>query len=120
MQLPRRLGRIAALSHFPVRQPGTHTGIGDRKRSIIRPPRNVDEHQAIIKDSTMAGHAIDTGHRIDSENTRAIWQYPSPHMLPSSGMAARHRNGVTTGRFNCKVMFHKVQPSVTQEAPEVV
>ncbi|GAA57021.1 hypothetical protein CLF_112011 [Clonorchis sinensis] len=39
-----------------------HTRVGEHKRSINRPPRNIDEHQAIVKDSVMAGHALDTGH----------------------------------------------------------
>ncbi|GAA48808.1 hypothetical protein CLF_102061 [Clonorchis sinensis] len=45
-----------------------HTRIGEHKRSINRPPRNIDEYQAIVNDSAMAGHALDTGHRIDLEN----------------------------------------------------
>ncbi|KAG5451366.1 hypothetical protein CSKR_105313 [Clonorchis sinensis] len=45
-----------------------HTRIGEHKRSINRPPRNIDEYQAIVNDSAMAGYALHTGHRIDLEN----------------------------------------------------
>ncbi|KER26989.1 LOW QUALITY PROTEIN: hypothetical protein T265_13898 [Opisthorchis viverrini] len=42
--------------------------IGERKSSINRPPRNAEECQALVKDSGMAVHALDTEHRIDLEN----------------------------------------------------
>ncbi|KER33291.1 hypothetical protein T265_00793 [Opisthorchis viverrini] len=42
-----------------------HTRIGEHKRSISKPPRDADEYQAIVKDSALAGHALDTGYRID-------------------------------------------------------
>ncbi|GAA55788.1 hypothetical protein CLF_108995 [Clonorchis sinensis] len=45
-----------------------HTRIGEHKRSINRPPKNIDEYQAIVNDSAMSGHVLDTGHRIDLEN----------------------------------------------------
>ncbi|GAA48528.1 hypothetical protein CLF_101717 [Clonorchis sinensis] len=45
-----------------------HTRTGEHKRSINRPPRNIGEYQAIVDDSAMAGHALDTGHRIHLEN----------------------------------------------------
>ncbi|KER30639.1 hypothetical protein T265_02988 [Opisthorchis viverrini] len=42
-----------------------HTRIGEHKRSTNRPPRNAE---ALVKDSAMAGHALDAGHRIGLEN----------------------------------------------------
>ncbi|GAA49662.1 hypothetical protein CLF_103368 [Clonorchis sinensis] len=43
-----------------------HTRIGERL--FDRPPRNVDEYQAIADDSAMARHAMDARHRVDLEN----------------------------------------------------
>ncbi|GAA57796.1 hypothetical protein CLF_113209, partial [Clonorchis sinensis] len=44
-----------------------HTRIGDHKRRMNRPPRNAEEYQTLSKDSLMAEHALDRGHRIDLE-----------------------------------------------------
>ncbi|KER31343.1 LOW QUALITY PROTEIN: hypothetical protein T265_12998 [Opisthorchis viverrini] len=49
-----------------------HTRIGEHKRSIKRPPRNVDYYQATVKDSTVAKHALDTEQRIDLENVYTL------------------------------------------------
>ncbi|KER28028.1 hypothetical protein T265_05073 [Opisthorchis viverrini] len=39
---------------------------------IRRPPRNADEYQALLKDSAIAEHALDTGHKIDLENVEVL------------------------------------------------
>ncbi|KER21172.1 hypothetical protein T265_10449 [Opisthorchis viverrini] len=45
-----------------------HIGIGEHSRKN-RPPRNADEYQALLEDSAIAEHALDTGHKTDLENT---------------------------------------------------
>ncbi|KER30944.1 hypothetical protein T265_02752 [Opisthorchis viverrini] len=49
-----------------------HTRIGEHKRRINKPPRNAEEYQTLVKDSAMAVHALDTGHRIDLENVEVL------------------------------------------------
>ncbi|KER23194.1 LOW QUALITY PROTEIN: hypothetical protein T265_14693, partial [Opisthorchis viverrini] len=50
----------------------SHIRIGECERFINRPLRNVDEYQAIVKDSAMARNALNSGHRIDLENPHRI------------------------------------------------
>ncbi|KER22185.1 hypothetical protein T265_09656 [Opisthorchis viverrini] len=45
-----------------------HTRIGEHKRRINKPLGNVEEYQTLVKDSAMAAHAVDTGHRVDLKN----------------------------------------------------
>ncbi|GAA52506.1 hypothetical protein CLF_108188 [Clonorchis sinensis] len=49
-----------------------HTRIGEHKRKINRPPRNADEYRALLKDSAIAEHTLDTGHKIDLENVEVL------------------------------------------------
>ncbi|KER33985.1 LOW QUALITY PROTEIN: hypothetical protein T265_12469 [Opisthorchis viverrini] len=49
-----------------------HTRIGEHKRSINKPPRNAEEYQTLVKDSAMAVHTLETGHRIDLENVEVL------------------------------------------------
>ncbi|GAA48073.1 hypothetical protein CLF_101146 [Clonorchis sinensis] len=49
-----------------------HTRIGEHKRKINKPPRNADEYRASLKDSAIAEHALDTGHKIDLENVEVL------------------------------------------------
>ncbi|GAA50825.1 hypothetical protein CLF_105107, partial [Clonorchis sinensis] len=49
-----------------------HTRIGEHKREINRPPRNAYEYRALLKDSAIAEHALDTGYRIDLENVEVL------------------------------------------------
>ncbi|GAA49703.1 hypothetical protein CLF_103447 [Clonorchis sinensis] len=49
-----------------------HTRIGEHKRKINKPPRNADEYRALLKDSAIAEHALDTGHKIDLENVEVL------------------------------------------------
>ncbi|GAA50527.1 hypothetical protein CLF_104685 [Clonorchis sinensis] len=51
-----------------------HTRIGEHKRKINKPPRNADEYRALLKDSAIAEHALDTGHKIDLENVEVLRQ----------------------------------------------
>ncbi|KER22161.1 hypothetical protein T265_09668 [Opisthorchis viverrini] len=46
-----------------------HIRVGENGRKIIRPPRNADEYQALLKDSAIA---LDTGHKIDLENVEVL------------------------------------------------
>ncbi|GAA55010.1 hypothetical protein CLF_106423 [Clonorchis sinensis] len=45
-----------------------HTRIGEHKRKINRSLRNADDYRALLKDSAIAEHALDTGHKIDLKN----------------------------------------------------
>ncbi|GAA50009.1 hypothetical protein CLF_103919 [Clonorchis sinensis] len=49
-----------------------HTRIGEHKRKINKPPRNADEYRALLKDSAIAEHALDTGHKIDLKNAEVF------------------------------------------------
>ncbi|GAA55951.1 hypothetical protein CLF_109444 [Clonorchis sinensis] len=49
-----------------------HTRIVEHKRKINKPPRNADEYRALLKDSAIAEHALDTGHKIDLENVEVL------------------------------------------------
>jgi hypothetical protein len=49
-----------------------HTRIDEHRRRINKPPRNAHEYQALIRDSAMAEHALDTGHSIDLENIEIL------------------------------------------------
>ncbi|GAA52086.1 hypothetical protein CLF_107319 [Clonorchis sinensis] len=49
-----------------------HTRIRQHKRKINKPPRNADEYRALLKDSAIAEHALDTGHKIDLENVEVL------------------------------------------------
>ncbi|GAA55820.1 cationic amino acid transporter 3 [Clonorchis sinensis] len=49
-----------------------HTRIVEHKRKINKPPRNVDEYRALLKDSAIAEHVLDTGHKIDLENVEVL------------------------------------------------
>ncbi|GAA54336.1 hypothetical protein CLF_102306 [Clonorchis sinensis] len=51
-----------------------HTRIGEHKRRINKPPKNVIEYQMLVKDSAMAVHALDTGHTIDLGNVEVLRQ----------------------------------------------
>ncbi|GAA54573.1 hypothetical protein CLF_103975 [Clonorchis sinensis] len=47
-----------------------HTRIGEHKRKINRPPRNADEYRVLLKNSAIAEHALDTGHKMLSPSTK--------------------------------------------------
>ncbi|GAA56004.1 hypothetical protein CLF_109602 [Clonorchis sinensis] len=49
-----------------------HSRIGEHKRKINKPPRNADEYRELSKDSAIAEHALDTGHKIDLENVEVL------------------------------------------------
>ena len=49
-----------------------HVQINEHKKRINKPPRNPQEYQAIIRDSAIAGHALDTGHKIDLDNIEIL------------------------------------------------
>ncbi|GAA50220.1 phospholipid-translocating ATPase [Clonorchis sinensis] len=49
-----------------------HIRIGEHNRKINKPPRNADEYRALLKDSAIAEHALDTGHKIDLENVEVL------------------------------------------------
>ncbi|GAA56571.1 hypothetical protein CLF_111119, partial [Clonorchis sinensis] len=49
-----------------------HTRIGEHKRKINRPPRKADECRTLLKDSAIAEHALDRGHKIDLENVEVL------------------------------------------------
>ncbi|GAA33470.2 hypothetical protein CLF_100221 [Clonorchis sinensis] len=49
-----------------------HTRIGEHKRKINKPPRNADEYRALLKDSAIAEHALDTGHKIDLKTVEVL------------------------------------------------
>ncbi|KER19067.1 hypothetical protein T265_15675, partial [Opisthorchis viverrini] len=51
-----------------------HTRIGEHKRRINKPSRNAEEYQTLVKDSAMAVHVLDTGHRVDLENVEVLRQ----------------------------------------------
>ncbi|CAH8627121.1 unnamed protein product [Dicrocoelium dendriticum] len=48
------------------------TRISEHRRHISRPPRNELEYGALLRDSAIAMHALDTGHKIDFENVEVI------------------------------------------------
>ncbi|KER30950.1 hypothetical protein T265_02760 [Opisthorchis viverrini] len=50
--------------------------IGEYRRKINRSPRNADEYQALLKDSAIAEHALDTGHKTDLENVEVLRRGP--------------------------------------------
>ncbi|GAA49176.1 reverse transcriptase [Clonorchis sinensis] len=49
-----------------------HSRIGEHRRKINRPLRNADEYRALVKDSTIAEHVLDTGHKTDLENVEVL------------------------------------------------
>ena len=60
-----------------------HTRVQEHRRRLGRPPRSEPEYQAMIRDSVIAGHALDTGHSIDLDNVEIIRQGMkfTPHRL---------------------------------------
>ncbi|GAA51093.1 hypothetical protein CLF_105576 [Clonorchis sinensis] len=70
-----------------------HTRIGEHKRKINRPPRNADEYRALLKDSAIAEHALDTGHKIDLENVEVLRRGPrstSQRLMAEAVEIAKH------------------------------
>ena len=49
-----------------------NTRIAEHKRRINKPVRNERDYQILIKDSAIAGHALDTGHKIDLTNVKIV------------------------------------------------
>ncbi|GAA52173.1 calmodulin [Clonorchis sinensis] len=49
-----------------------HTRVGEHRRKINRSPRNAGEDRALLKDSAIAEHALDTGNKIDLENVEVL------------------------------------------------
>ncbi|GAA56608.1 hypothetical protein CLF_111206 [Clonorchis sinensis] len=49
-----------------------HTRVGEHRRKINSPPRNAYKYQVLPKDSAIAEHALDTGHKIDLENVEVL------------------------------------------------
>jgi hypothetical protein len=49
-----------------------HTRITEHKRRINKPVRNERDYQILLKDSAIAGHALDTDHKIDLNNVEVI------------------------------------------------
>ena len=49
-----------------------HTRITEHKRRINKPVRSEQDYQILLRDSAIAGHALDTGHQIDLKNVEVI------------------------------------------------
>ncbi|GAA52931.1 hypothetical protein CLF_109134, partial [Clonorchis sinensis] len=62
-----------------------HTRIGEHKRKINKPPRNADEYRALLKDSAIVEHALDTGHKIDLENVEVFQATTTVHITETDG-----------------------------------
>ncbi|KER32089.1 hypothetical protein T265_01718 [Opisthorchis viverrini] len=69
-----------------------HIRIEGYIRKTNRPPRNADEYQALLKDSAIAEHALDTGLRFTSQRLMAeaveIAKHPSVNRMEGVELAS--------------------------------
>ena len=49
-----------------------HTRVKEHQRKIKKPPKNEPEYQALIRESALANHVLDTAHNIDFDRVEVI------------------------------------------------